>query len=137
MRKQITAAAAAAALLTGVAVDAQSATAAPLGAGLVFGADRPGDASLERTQYLWGGRNYCFYFDGWRGPGWYWCGYRLRRGYGWGGPRGWHGWRYDRGGHWHDGGWHGHGDWHGRGGWHDGRGGWHGGHYGGHHYHHG
>ncbi|MDB5427668.1 MAG: hypothetical protein JWR43_1643, partial [Phenylobacterium sp.] len=22
--------------------------------------------------YFWGSRRYCWYFDGWRGPGWYW-----------------------------------------------------------------
>ncbi len=37
----------------------------------------------------WGGRQYCWYDGGWRGPGWYWCGYANRYGYGWGGPRGW------------------------------------------------
>ncbi len=50
--------------------------------------------------YVWGGRNYCWYPGGWRGPGWYWCGYAYRRGYGWGGGAGWHGWYYgDRRGH--------------------------------------
>jgi hypothetical protein len=47
---------------------------------------------LQQTQFFFGGRRYCFYWDGWRGPGWYWCGYAFRRGIGWGGPRGWHGW---------------------------------------------
>jgi hypothetical protein len=42
---------------------------------------------------LWQGRRYCWYPTGWRGPGWYWCGYRFRRGHGWGGPIGWHGWQ--------------------------------------------
>lgn len=46
----------------------------------------------EQVAYRWAGREYCFYDDGWRGPGWYWCGYRLRSGLGWGGPTGWHGW---------------------------------------------
>jgi hypothetical protein len=57
------------------------------------------DAGLQRVQspYYWGGREHCWYPDGWRGPGWYWCGYRWRRGYGWGGPAGWNGW-YWRGG---------------------------------------
>lgn len=48
---------------------------------------------FEQTQFIFGGRRYCFYLSGWRGPGWYWCGYAWRRGFGWGGPRGWHGWR--------------------------------------------
>ena len=79
---------------------------------------------IEPAQYyFWGGRRYCWYFEGWRGPGWYWCGYGARYGYGWGGGWGWHGWRHggyrDRyaygyggyrhgyggyGGHWHGGG---------------------------------
>jgi len=45
-----------------------------------------------------GGRNYCFYDNGWNGPGWYWCGdYAYRYGYGWGGPVGWNNWAW-RGG---------------------------------------
>jgi hypothetical protein len=76
---------------------------------------------FEKTQFFWGGRNYCWYPGGWQGPGYYWCGYAWRRGYGWGGPIGWHGW--GRPG-WHDGGrWNGgRGDWHGD----RGRGDWHG-----------
>jgi hypothetical protein len=42
--------------------------------------------------YTWGGYRYCFYWDGWQGPGWYRCGYAWRRGYGWGGGPGWRGW---------------------------------------------
>jgi hypothetical protein len=49
-------------------------------------------APIEKTQFLWGGRNYCWYPDGWHGPGYYWCGYAYRRGFGWGGGPGWHGW---------------------------------------------
>jgi hypothetical protein len=63
--------------------------------------------SIEKTQlFIFGGRHYCFYIDGWHGPGWYWCGYRWRHGFGWGGPEGWRGWYrggrrggYYRGGH--------------------------------------
>jgi hypothetical protein len=58
---------------------------------------------VEKTQYAFGGQNYCWYGGGWQGPGWYWCGYAWRRGFGWGGGDGWHGW------HWHGG----HGGWHG------------------------
>jgi hypothetical protein len=80
--------------------------------------------SFEKTQF-WGGRNYCWYPGGWQGPGYYWCGYQWRRGYGWGGPIGWHGW--GRPG-WHNGGrWNGgRGDWHDGGRWNGGRGDWHG-----------
>ena len=69
---------------------------------------------VEQTQYVYGGRRYCWYGNGWNGPGWYWCGYPWRRGYGWGGVRGWNNWawggwgphpyyshRYWRGGRWY------------------------------------
>jgi len=79
--------------------------------------------AVETVQFIWAGRNYCWYDDGWRGPGWYWCGYAFRTGLGWGGGYGWHGWR---GGH-PGGGRGGHGGG-GRGGGHGG-----GGHGGGHH----
>src|ERR1700743_3388368 len=58
-------------------------------------------------QFLFGGRDYCWYDDGWRGPGWYWCGYGYRDGYGWGGGEGFNGWRehrYERDWHGHHGG---------------------------------
>ena len=48
----------------------------------------------ESAQYRWGGYDYCWYEDGWRGPGWYWCGYAQRPGFGWGGPIGWNNWRF-------------------------------------------
>jgi hypothetical protein len=47
---------------------------------------------VEQAQYVWRGRRHCWYNRGWNGPGWYWCGYAWRRGYGWGGPRGWNSW---------------------------------------------
>jgi len=49
--------------------------------------------------YVFEGHEYCWTDAGWRGPGYYWCGYENRRGYGWGGPAGWHGWHGGRGGH--------------------------------------
>lgn len=61
-------------------------------------------APIEDAQFVFGGRNYCWYDDAWQGPGWYWCGYAWRHGYGWGGGYGFHGWR---GGH--AGGYYGHG----------------------------
>ena len=45
----------------------------------------------EKAQFFYGKARYCWY-DGWRGPGWYQCGFGWRRGYGWGGPLGWQGW---------------------------------------------
>jgi hypothetical protein len=47
---------------------------------------------MQSVQFYWSGRHYCWYDDGWHGPGYYWCGYRLREGFGWGGGIGWHGW---------------------------------------------
>ena len=35
--------------------------------------------------YLFGNQRYCWYNSAWNGPGWYYCGYAFRRGYGWGG----------------------------------------------------
>jgi hypothetical protein len=49
---------------------------------------------IEKAQFFWGGRRYCWYPSGWQGPGWYQCGFAWRRGFGWGGPAGWHGWRH-------------------------------------------
>ena len=51
---------------------------------------------VQQSQFIFGGRNYCFYPNGWNGPGFYWCGYAWRRGFGWGGGRGWHGWDHRR-----------------------------------------
>src|SRR5258707_14832994 len=48
--------------------------------------------AVEQAQFIFGGRNYCWYDDGWRGPGFYWCGYAFRPGLGWGGGAGWRGW---------------------------------------------
>jgi len=71
------------------------ASAMPLGSNLGAAADRLG--LVEKSQYFYAGREYCWYPDGWHGPGFYWCGYNLRPGFGWGGPVGWRGWHYGRG----------------------------------------
>src|SRR5215467_13632469 len=68
---------------------AQAAVIAPIG----LGAAADELAAVDTVQFFWGGRRYCWYDVGWRGPGWYWCGYHWRRGVGWGGPIGWRGWR--------------------------------------------
>ena len=48
---------------------------------------------VERIQYYsYGGNNYCWYDEGWQGPGWYSCGDEWLNGFGWGGPYGWNGW---------------------------------------------
>ena len=55
-----------------------------------------------------GNQRYCWYDSAWNGPGWYYCGYAFRRGYGWGGGSGWNNWRWagrgGRGGWGHGGG---------------------------------
>jgi hypothetical protein len=51
----------------------------------------------EAQVYVYEGARYCFYPDGWHGPGWYRCGYRWRSGFGWGGAYDWgvgFGWRH-------------------------------------------
>jgi hypothetical protein len=50
--------------------------------------------------YVWGGRRFCWYNRAWNGPGWYWCGYAFRSGYGWGGGHGWNGWVWHGGRGW-------------------------------------
>jgi hypothetical protein len=49
-------------------------------------------SQVQNAQFVFGGRSYCWYGDGWQGPGFYWCGYAFRTGLGWGGGAGWHGW---------------------------------------------
>ena len=71
------------------------------------------NAAIENVQFVVSGQSYCWYDNGWRGPGWYWCGYAWRSGYGWGGVAGWNGWvwrgggAYWRGGRYYGGGWRG------------------------------
>ena len=82
-----------AAVTLGVAALAGGAFASTAPAQLISGVytaqDRP---MLLKAQFYWGGRHFCFYENGWNGPGFYWCGYAWRHGWGWGGPVGWHGW---------------------------------------------
>jgi hypothetical protein len=97
MRKLITGLATLSALAAGLTMIGSRAEAAaiPSPGGLRAAIDTI--ALTETVQlYVFGGRRYCWYDDGWQGPGWYWCGYRWREGIGWGGGYGWHGWR---GGH--------------------------------------
>jgi hypothetical protein len=86
MRKSLMAFAAVALAASTFTIKAE---AMPLG-GLGSAADSLG--LVEKSQYFYGGRNYCWYPDGWHGPGFYWCGYAFRPGFGWGGPIGWRGW---------------------------------------------
>jgi hypothetical protein len=94
MRTLILAGAAVASLL-GASIVAGGAQAAPSSQPqLIFGVDRAGDMpTLDRVQFIFGGHNFCWYDNGWQGPGFYWCGYAERRGFGWGGGAGWNGWQ--------------------------------------------
>lgn len=49
---------------------------------------------IDQVQYVYGGYRHCWYANGWNGAGWYRCGYRTRRGFGYGGGVGWNGWVY-------------------------------------------
>ena len=51
---------------------------------------------VQNAQFIYEGRQHCWYDRGWHGPGWYWCGYAFRRGLGWGGEAGWNGWERRR-----------------------------------------
>ncbi len=89
MRKILMTIAAAIGLMTtGSAIN--SANAMPLGNSVSDAADEL--SMVDKAQYVWGGRRYCWYDDGWKGPGWYWCGRYLTPGFGWGGGVGWRGW---------------------------------------------
>jgi hypothetical protein len=116
------------ALAAGVALPLTNSAEAAVGDGILSaGIPSIQIAPVEKAQFFFGGQNYCWYDAGWRGPGWYWCGYANRSGLGWGGGAGFHGWQ--RGG----GGGGGHGGHVGRpGGGHGRPAGGHGGHGGGH-----
>ena len=86
-------------MMLGAATLAATAQATPLSLTGQLGTVAAGLNPVEQAQFILGGRHYCFYLDGWHGPGFYWCGYAFRRGYGWGGPEGWHGWSRGGGGH--------------------------------------
>ena len=57
--------------------------AAPLGAA---------NLAAPAQYYAFDNEDYCWYEQGWRGPGWYICGDQWDNGFGWGGPFGWNGW---------------------------------------------
>src|SRR5215475_11243199 len=85
----VIAVAAASAAVTTTGDRSQAGVIAPIG--LRTAADTLG--LTEDVQFMWRGHRYCWYNTGWRGGGWYRCGFRWRRGLGWGGPVGWHGWK--------------------------------------------
>jgi hypothetical protein len=88
--------------LTGLALAIAAGFALPLAgsANAAMGGALPSTQILpvENAQFFFLGHNFCWYDDGWQGPGWYWCNYAWRSGYGWGGGDGWHGWNR---GQWH------------------------------------
>ena len=85
----VTAAVAAAGAIIG-----NGALAVPLAGSMALRAAADQLSLVEKSQFVFGGHNYCWYDDGWHGAGWYWCGYRLHVGFGWGGRAGWHGWNH-------------------------------------------
>jgi hypothetical protein len=52
------------------------------------------DMIQKTAVFIVEGYRYCFYFNGWHGPGWYRCGFAWRRNLGWGGEYGWQSWTY-------------------------------------------
>ena len=96
MRRFLITIAAATTFVAGASIMGASVGAAPI---VAPGAIRAATDSLkltENVQFFWNGYDYCWYDDGWNGPGWYRCGMYLQSGIGWGGGYGWHNWR---GGH--------------------------------------
>jgi hypothetical protein len=82
------------AIATGFALPLAGSAQAAMGGGLPSTQVLP----VEQAQFFLLGHNFCWYDYGWQGPGWYWCNYAWRSGYGWGGGDGWHGWNR---GQWH------------------------------------
>jgi hypothetical protein len=80
------------AFLSAAAMPLANSAEAAIGEGVVA-AHMQTQLPIEEAAYIHGGYSYCWYDAGWRGPGWYRCGYALRRGLGWGGAVGWNGWR--------------------------------------------
>jgi hypothetical protein len=80
------------ALLSAAALPLANSAEAAIGEGVVAGHMQT-QPPIEEAAYVYGGYSYCWYDEGWRGPGWYRCGYALRHGLGWGGAVGWNGWR--------------------------------------------
>ena len=96
MRKLMFAVTAATALAACGALMSRPAEAAVIGPSSDYRAAVDGFNMLQNAQFFHEGRQHCWYNNGWRGPGWYWCGYAFRRGLGWGGEEGWRGWERRR-----------------------------------------
>jgi hypothetical protein len=85
------------ALAAAAALAGERAEAAPIIVPQLIAAAHESLALTDKAQFMYGGRPYCWYRYGWAGPGWYWCGYGTRFGFGWGGAYGWNGWEVPRG----------------------------------------
>jgi hypothetical protein len=75
-------------LVAGGALWAGPAQAALLGASGALDAAVDELGVIHQAQNVYGGRRYCYYENGWRGSGWYWCGYGARVGVGYAGVSG-------------------------------------------------
>lgn len=84
--------AAAAVLSAAGLLSSPAAQAAPLASPAALQTAADGLSTVDSVQYFYAGRRHCWYDDGWRGPGFYWCGYAHRHGFGWGGGPGYRGW---------------------------------------------
>ncbi len=78
------------------ALGAPTASAVPLNGAAQPMANTKAAETVQVARMFWDGDWYCFYWDGWNGPGWYLCDYGWNYGYGWGGHPGWRGWRVPR-----------------------------------------
>jgi hypothetical protein len=79
MRKLSTALAVATSLVAGVSLFGGNTEAAVVAApNDIPAATNTLDAVQNVQVFYWHGRRYCWYDDGWNGPGWYWCGYAWR-----------------------------------------------------------
>jgi hypothetical protein len=86
--------------LVGSAALMGNSQAAPIASLNSIRAAAAGLSLTEDAQFFFGGYDYCWYWDGWHGPGWYVCDYgSWVSGSWWGGPRGWHGWVWHGGRH--------------------------------------
>ncbi len=66
------------------------------GAGGVGASMRRATLVRPAQYYRFDDQNYCWYAQGWQGPGWYLCGDEWDIGVGWGGPYGWNRWGRSR-----------------------------------------
>jgi hypothetical protein len=79
------------AIMASAALPFATAAQATIGDGVLAAHVQMSDPT-EDASYVYGGHNYCWYDGGWKGAGWYQCGYAWRHGLGWGGAVGWNGW---------------------------------------------